>query len=283
MRSSSSCRMAHETCGQKDLCALPRYNRNRRCGKMLGSPPKETGACVFLGNFQSQAWSGKVTNTVSLVAVWLYLRDLYTIQCHSQPSHTGAQCNLLHSNLPHPPTPSSALLPPFKRMIQPPSTPSHLPSCKFGINSLVAAAVVLLMLLNPAEGQSRLHKVSVVGSGNFGSAVARILGRNVLQQPEHFEPEVRMWVFEEELADGRKLSEVINAEHENVKYLPGVPLPSNVRAVPDLEVAARDASIIIMVVPHQHCTACKFCILGVGWERGKGGCPGGLKSRLPRM
>ncbi|GAB5029474.1 glycerol-3-phosphate dehydrogenase (nad(+)) [Nannochloropsis oceanica] len=109
------------------------------------------------------------------------------------------------------------------------------------------------MVLNPAKGQSPLHKVSIVGSGNFGSAVARLLGRNVLQHPKHFETDIRMWVFEEELPDGRKLSEVINAEHENVKYLPGVRLPSNVRAIPDLEVAVRDASIIIMVVPQQHC------------------------------
>ena len=29
-----------------------------------------------------------------------------------------------------------------------------------------------------------------------------------------------MWVFEEEV-DGRKLTEIINTDHENVKYLPG--------------------------------------------------------------
>lgn len=30
------------------------------------------------------------------------------------------------------------------------------------------------------------------------------------------EPEVRLWVFEE-IIDGRKLSEIINEDHENVK------------------------------------------------------------------
>jgi hypothetical protein len=94
-----------------------------------------------------------------------------------------------------------------------------------------------------------------------------------------------MWVFEEELADGRKLSEIINAEHENVKYLPGVQLPSNVRAVPDLEEAARDASIVIFVVPHQFVPGCKYCMCGggVGWEgEGRSG-NAGHKFRLPRM
>lgn len=41
------------------------------------------------------------------------------------------------------------------------------------------------------------HRVTVVGSGNFGSAVARLLARNVLALPHLFAPDVRMWVFEE--------------------------------------------------------------------------------------
>ena len=36
-----------------------------------------------------------------------------------------------------------------------------------------------------------------------------------------------MWVFEE-LIDGRKLTEIINETHENVKYLPKHILPENV-------------------------------------------------------
>lgn len=36
-----------------------------------------------------------------------------------------------------------------------------------------------------------------------------------------------MYVFEE-LIDGKKLTEIINETHENVKYLPGHKLPANV-------------------------------------------------------
>lgn len=40
-----------------------------------------------------------------------------------------------------------------------------------------------------------------------------------------------MWVFEE-MVNGRKLTEIINTEHENVKYLPGHKLPTNVVSTP---------------------------------------------------
>ena len=59
-----------------------------------------------------------------------------------------------------------------------------------------------------------------------------------------------MWVYEE-LVEGRKLTEIINEDHENVKYLPGVKLPENVIAVPELTDAAKDADLFIFVIPHQ--------------------------------
>ena len=59
-----------------------------------------------------------------------------------------------------------------------------------------------------------------------GSAIARIIGANVLEHPE-FDDKVMMWVFEE-IVNGKKLTEIINEKHENVKYLPGFTLPDNV-------------------------------------------------------
>jgi len=46
-----------------------------------------------------------------------------------------------------------------------------------------------------------------------------------------FDNTVNMWVFEEMVND-RKLTEIINTDHENVKYLPGHKLPSNVVSLP---------------------------------------------------
>jgi len=96
-------------------------------------------------------------------------------------------------------------------------------------------------------------RVCLLGSGNWGSAVARILGTNAAKY-DSFETEVRMWVYEEKVTvDGveRNLTDVINERHENVKYLPGIALPANVKAVPDVKEAAKDADILVWVLPHQ--------------------------------
>ncbi|KAM9164331.1 glycerol-3-phosphate dehydrogenase 1-like protein isoform 2-T2 [Pangshura tecta] len=69
-------------------------------------------------------------------------------------------------------------------------------------------------------------RVCIVGSGNWGSAVAKIIGNNV-KNMQKFASTVKMWVFEEDI-NGRKLTDIINNEHENVKYLPGYKLPENV-------------------------------------------------------
>jgi len=55
----------------------------------------------------------------------------------------------------------------------------------------------------------------------------------------------------EEMVEGRKLTDIINEDHENVKYLPGVELPHNLHAVPDAAAAVREAQILVFVLPHQ--------------------------------
>ena len=84
----------------------------------------------------------------------------------------------------------------------------------------------------------------------FGcQALTRILGANASRHSE-FEDEVKMWVFEEEV-DGRNLTDIINEEHENVKYFPGAKFPENVRAVPDLIEVVKDADLLAFCLPHQ--------------------------------
>eukprot|EP00118_Oscarella_pearsei_P003408 m.14174 g.14174 ORF g.14174 m.14174 type:complete len:346 (+) comp25601_c0_seq1:65-1102(+) len=96
---------------------------------------------------------------------------------------------------------------------------------------------------------SKKYRVSLIGSGNWGTAIARIIGENV-KKSDQFEDRVPMWVFEE-MVDGRKLSEIINNDHENVKYLPGFKIPHNIVAIPDAAEAAKGADILIFVLPHQ--------------------------------
>lgn len=95
-----------------------------------------------------------------------------------------------------------------------------------------------------------LRKVTIIGSGNWGSAIARIVGLTVVENSNVFDKTVNMWVFEE-LINGQKLSEIINTQHENIKYLPGKKLPENVVAITNVVEASKEADVLIFVVPHQ--------------------------------
>ncbi|KAI5804209.1 NADH-dependent glycerol-3-phosphate dehydrogenase [Peziza echinospora] len=109
------------------------------------------------------------------------------------------------------------------------------------------------------------HRVAVIGSGNWGSAIAKIVAENTKQYPDLFHEEVKMWVFEEnyQLAESHprydaekhskpvKLTSIINDIHENVKYLPNIALPKNIIAVPDVVDVVKDATILVFNVPHQ--------------------------------
>uniref|UniRef100_A0A914Y5V7 Glycerol-3-phosphate dehydrogenase [NAD(+)] n=1 Tax=Panagrolaimus superbus TaxID=310955 RepID=A0A914Y5V7_9BILA len=96
-------------------------------------------------------------------------------------------------------------------------------------------------------------KVAIIGSGNWGSAIARIIGSTTKSNPNIFDSNVSMWVHEE-IIDGKKLSEIINTTHENVKYLPGKKLPENIFAVTDVVETCKDADILVFVIPHQFVT-----------------------------
>lgn len=109
-------------------------------------------------------------------------------------------------------------------------------------------------VVNEVFKSPSVDKVCIVGSGNWGSAIARILGRNCESLP-YFHPTVRMWVYQEMIpvSNGRsmKLSDYINTYHENIKYLPGAKLPLNVIAHEQLEEACEDASLLVFALPHQ--------------------------------
>lgn len=66
------------------------------------------------------------------------------------------------------------------------------------------------------------QRVCIIGSGNWGSCVAKIIGRNIQTlstvEKQEWESTVNMWVYEEKLESGELLSEVINTRHENIKY-----------------------------------------------------------------
>ena len=101
-----------------------------------------------------------------------------------------------------------------------------------------------------------LKKVAVIGSGNWGTAVAKRIALNIeasrkdAGSKQQFQDEVTMWVYEERV-DDRNLSEIINTDHTNPKYLPNITLPMTVVAEPSLLATCKDADVLVFVVPHQ--------------------------------
>ena len=93
-------------------------------------------------------------------------------------------------------------------------------------------------------------KVAMVGSGAFASAAMQMVSVNAKKKPL-FEDRVDMYVYEEEY-EGGKLTDAINREHANPKYLPGVHFGDNVVANPSLEDTVKDADLIIFCAPHQY-------------------------------
>ncbi|KAF1984543.1 glycerol-3-phosphate dehydrogenase-like protein [Aulographum hederae CBS 113979] len=111
------------------------------------------------------------------------------------------------------------------------------------------------------------HKVTIIGSGNWGTTIAKVVAENTQQYPNLFEENVQMWVFEEEVMvplsskhydpdsplcnKPQKLSKLINELHENVKYLPTIDLPKNVIANPSLQDSVKESTILVFNLPHQ--------------------------------
>ncbi|GAB1601735.1 glycerol-3-phosphate dehydrogenase [NAD(+)], cytoplasmic-like [Argonauta hians] len=59
-----------------------------------------------------------------------------------------------------------------------------------------------------------------------------------------------MYMYEE-IFEGKNLSEIFNKDHVNAKYLPGVKLPDNIFAEPNISKAVEGADILLFVIPHQ--------------------------------
>lgn len=104
----------------------------------------------------------------------------------------------------------------------------------------------------------------MVGGGSFGSAIANRLALNVGptgDSKEQYESEVQMWLYDE-IIEGRKLSEIINESHENIKYLPGIKLPNNLHVTIDMAKTVQHADVIFIVIPHQHIHATLKSMMG---------------------
>lgn len=129
----------------------------------------------------------------------------------------------------------------------------HTKMCSTPVERLQHVSQILASPTKAASTSLNPHhpfKIAVIGSGNWGTTIAKILAENALARPHLFKHFVDMWVFEEKV-DGRNLTAIINEDHENVRYLPGVKLPSNLRANSNIVEVAQDADLLVFNLPHQ--------------------------------
>lgn len=77
-------------------------------------------------------------------------------------------------------------------------------------------------------------KVGLLGGGSWGTTVASVVSRNA---------PITLWARDAETVDG------INSHHENRKYLPGIRLPSALRATSDMAEVVAGADVLVMGVP----------------------------------
>ncbi len=81
----------------------------------------------------------------------------------------------------------------------------------------------------------KLKRVSVIGAGAWGTVVAKVLA-----EKGHT---VSLWSFEKDLP------EIIREQGENSRYLPGIPLPTEMIVSSDIQEVATDVDVILLAVP----------------------------------
>lgn len=80
-----------------------------------------------------------------------------------------------------------------------------------------------------------MKKISIIGGGSFGTALAVVLG--TAKYP------VTIWARETEVVEG------INSHNVNPAYISDVKLPDNVRASQDFKEALKDAEMVVFATP----------------------------------
>jgi glycerol-3-phosphate dehydrogenase (NAD(P)+) len=80
-----------------------------------------------------------------------------------------------------------------------------------------------------------MKRLTIIGGGSWGTALAMVLAPRF--------PEVRLWVYEEDLAERLRVS------RENDLYLPGFRLPERVEIVTAFDAALWGADIVLGVMP----------------------------------
>jgi len=85
-----------------------------------------------------------------------------------------------------------------------------------------------------------VSQIAIIGAGAWGTALSIVAGRNGAHR-------VRLWAHEKEVCES------INARHVNDLFLSGQTIPESVWATNDLAEALQNATIVVSVMPSNHC------------------------------
>ena len=85
-----------------------------------------------------------------------------------------------------------------------------------------------------------MSEIAIIGAGAWGTALSIVLGRKGTHR-------VRLWVYEKELCEN------IAKHRVNQNFLHGQQIPESVVPCSDLSQTLADASIVVSVMPSQHC------------------------------
>jgi glycerol-3-phosphate dehydrogenase (NAD(P)+) len=92
-------------------------------------------------------------------------------------------------------------------------------------------------------------RVAVVGAGAWGTALASHAAR--------LDHDVAMWANEEDVAAD------VNERHQNVTFLPGIQLPTALRASTDMSAVVSEAELVVLVPPSEHLRRVSFRVAPV--------------------
>ena len=109
-----------------------------------------------------------------------------------------------------------------------------------------AKSVVEGKQTSKVDSKPKPKRVSVLGSGAWGSAVVNLIGHNVCLHKNLFEEEVIFYVRDD------KLRLIIEKTRQNIRYLTAIKIPINVRPVSSLSEAVSNSDILLFVVPHEY-------------------------------
>lgn len=107
-----------------------------------------------------------------------------------------------------------------------------------------------MMKSKRTDDTSIQKEVCLIGTGSFGTAIARIVADNLQRQSQNenplYNPTLKLWARRSSLAND------MNEAKENRQYLPGAKLPSNIQVSSNLDQVLEGCQVVIIGIPSNY-------------------------------